>query len=504
MAHQHLDVLIVGAGISGIGAACHLTRQCPGKSYAILERREAIGGTWDLFRYPGIRSDSDMFTFGFNFRPWNETKVLADGTSIREYVQETAAEYGVDQNIKYGLKVISASWSSRQARWSVEAVQESTGKAERFTAAFLMACTGYYNYDAGFRPDFPGEERFGGDIVHPQHWPEDLDYTGKNVVIIGSGATAVTLVPAMAPTAGHVTMLQRSPSYIISLPAEDKISASMRRFLPDTLVYKLTRARNIGIQRAIYALSKAFPVTVRGLILKGAKHQLGGKADLRHFTPKYDPWDQRLCVVPDGDLFRAIRNGKADIVTDHIETFTETGITLRSGQELAADVIITATGLNVQMLGGATLEVDGEPVAINQSLTYKGVLLEGVPNAAIVFGYVNASWTLKADIAAEYVCRLLKHMDANGYTQAVVHAQAADRGKGSVLGSLNSGYVNRGNDTLPRQGAQGPWRVGNNYLRDGPMLRHNPIDDGIVQFTSDCAASEQAPSAKQTRPRASA
>jgi monooxygenase len=483
MRNRHLDVLIVGAGISGIGAACHLRRECPGKTYAILERREAMGGTWDLFRYPGVRSDSDMFTFGFNFRPWIEEKVLADGASIREYVRDTATEYGVDQKIKYGLRVRSASWSDEQARWSVEAVHESTGTIEQFTADFLMACTGYYNFDAGFRPEFPGEQNFGGDIVHPQHWPADLDYAGQKVVVIGSGATAVTLVPAMAATAAHVTMLQRSPSYVISLPAEDKISAALRRVLPTSVVYQLARARNICIQRAIYALAMARPRLVRNLILKGAARRLRGTADLRHFTPEYDPWDQRLCIVPDGDLFSAIRNGSADIVTDDIVTFTDAGITLRSGRELEADLIITATGLDVQMLGGATLEVDSAPVAINDSLTYKGVLLEGVPNAAVVFGYVNASWTLKADIAAEYVCRLLKYMDSHGYTRAVARAQRGDRGTGSVLGSLKSGYVERGNDRLPRQGTHGPWKVRNNYLRDAPMLRHGPIADGILQFS---------------------
>jgi cation diffusion facilitator CzcD-associated flavoprotein CzcO len=500
MAEQHLDVLIVGAGISGIGAACHLTRESPGKSYAILERREAMGGTWDLFRYPGIRSDSDMFTFGFNFRPWNATKVLADGPSIRKYVQDTAGEYGVEKHIRYGIKVVAAKWSSAEARWTVDAVVEATGAKQRFTANFLMACTGYYNYDNGYRPDFPGQDQFAGEVVHPQHWPEDLDYTGKKVVIIGSGATAVTLVPAMAEDAAHVTMLQRSPTYIVSLPAEDKISENMRRVLPESLVYKLARGRNIGIQRAIYALAKARPNAVRKLVLKGAERQLKGTSDLRHFTPEYDPWDQRLCVVPDGDLFKSIRDGKASIVTDRIESFTETGIRLESGDELEADLIITATGLNVQMMGGATLEVDAKPVALNQAVTYKGVMVEGVPNAAIVFGYVNASWTLKADIAAEYTCRLINHMDAHGYTQVVAHAQESDRGEGSVLGALNSGYVRRGNDHLPRQGTNGPWLVRNDYLRDVPVLRRGSIDDGILQFSSERAAPKKA----RPRPRASA
>ncbi|MEO9138161.1 MAG: NAD(P)/FAD-dependent oxidoreductase [Jatrophihabitans sp.] len=490
MSETHVDVLIVGAGISGIGAACHLTRDCPGKTYTILERRDAIGGTWDLFRYPGIRSDSDMFTFGFSFRPWLATKILADGTSIREYVQATASEYDVEKNIRFGLKVTRASWSSATGLWTIDALRESTGHTERFTAGFLVAGTGYYNYDEGFRPQFPGEEDFAGQIVHPQHWPEDLDYADKSVVIIGSGATAITLVPAMATTAAHVTMLQRSPSYVVSLPAVDKISAGLRKVLPAGVVYKLARARNIGIQRAMYALAKARPGIMRGIVIKGAKRQLKGTSDVKHFTPEYDPWDQRLCVVPDGDLFKTIRSGRADVVTDRIDHFTAGGIRLESGAELKADVIVSATGLTVQMLGGASVEVDGEPVVLNRRVTYKGVLLEGVPNAAMIFGYVNASWTLKADISSEYICRLLTHMDEHGWNQVVVHAVDSDRDEGSVLGALNSGYVRRGNDHMPRQGTNGPWKVRHNYLHDAPMLTRKPIDDGVVQFTVTPADSE--------------
>ncbi len=488
MAVQHFDVLIIGAGVSGIDAACHLARECPGKSYAILERRERLGGTWDLFRYPGIRSDSDMFTFGYSFRPWNETRVLADGPSIRQYVADTAAEYGADQHIRYGLKVLHSSWSSADGRWTVEVRNEKTRRKQRFTANYLIAATGYYDYDQGYRPQFPGEERFAGPIVHPQHWPEDLDYAGKRVVIIGSGATAVTLVPAMAPDAGHVTMLQRSPTYIMSLPSVDKISQGMRRFLPDAAVWRMTRRRNITIQRALYGLARSRPGVVRNLILKSAAKQLRGTSDLANFTPEYDPWDQRLCVVPDGDLFRVVRDGRADIVTDRIETFTEKGIKLVSGQELEADVIIAATGLNVQMLGGASVEVDGEPVALNQNVTYKGVLVEGIPNASMIFGYTNASWTLKADIACEYTCRLLNYMDRHGYTQVVAHATDADRSTDSVLGSLDSGYVRRGNDRLPRQGTHGPWKVRNDYVRDVPVLKLGAINDGILQFSRPSAA----------------
>lgn len=482
MDDSRLDVLIIGAGVSGIGAACHLIRECPNKTFAILERRQEIGGTWDLFRYPGIRSDSDMYTFGFDFRPWHDTKVLADGTSIRKYVRDTAAEHDVTSRIRFGLRVVGASWSTEQDLWTVTAVREDTGMVTQFTASFLIAATGYYDYDGGHRPTFPGEDRFAGPVVHPQQWPDDLSYAGKKVVVIGSGATAVTLVPAMAADAGHVTMLQRSPTYIISLPARDAISVFLQRFLSSSTVYKLGRIRNVALQRAIYALAKAYPRFVRNLVVKLAARELGGTTELRHFTPKYDPWDQRLCVVPDGDLFQTIRDGKVSIVTDEVETFTETGIRLRSGAELDADVIITATGLTLQLLGGATLDVDGEPVPVNQLLTYKAVLLENLPNAALVFGYINASWTLKADLAARYVCRLLNHMDAHGHTRVVASARPADRAADSILNALNAGYVRRGNDKLPRQGTNGPWKVRNHYLRDAASLRYGPIDDGVLRF----------------------
>lgn len=378
------------------------------------------------------------------------------------------------EHIRYGLQVVTASWSTEAGRWTVEALDESTGEKQNFTATVFMGCTSYYNYDTGYRPDYPGEEPFRGAIVHPQHWPADLDYAGKKVVIIGSGATAVTLVPAMAADAVHVTMLQRSPTYIVSVPAVDKISVGLGKVLPPATVYKLGRGRNIAIQRAVYAIARARPNVIRNLVLKGARRQLAGKSDLANFTPKYDPWDQRLCIVPDGDLFQVIRDGDADVVTDRIHSITEQGITLESGTELEADVIIVATGLEVQMLGGASIVVDGKPLVLNQIVTYKGVPLEGVPNAALVFGYTNASWTLKADIANEYLCRVLNHMDEHGYTQFVAHATAADRAEGSVLGSLNSGYVRRGNDRMPRQGTHGVWKVGNDYLRDAPDAAPQP------------------------------
>jgi cation diffusion facilitator CzcD-associated flavoprotein CzcO len=491
---EHVDVLIVGAGVSGVGAACHLTRKCPDKSYLVLERRQRMGGTWDLFRYPGVRSDSDMFTFGYSFRPWNATKVLADGSSIRQYVEETAAEYGVNEHIRYGMHVLKGSWSTETGRWTVEVRDEATKRRKKFTANFLMACSGYYNYDEGYRPDFPGEADFAGPIVHPQFWPEDLDYRGKRVVIIGSGATAVTLVPAMAQDTAHITMLQRSPTYILTLPAEDKISEKLRRVLPDSTVWRMARRRNILLQRGLYQLSRSRPELVRNLMIKLAARQLKGKSDIANFTPRYNPWDERLCVVPNGDLFRAVRSGKADIVTDRIERFTPTGIKLESGTELEADIIVTATGLNVQMMGGAEVEIDGEPLQLSDRVAYKSVMLDGVPNAILVFGYTNASWTLKADLACEYACRLLNHMDQHGYRQAVPVAAEADRGEGSVLDALNSGYVRRAEGLLPRQGTNGPWRVRQDYLRDVPMLRVGSIDDGVLQFSRE-------PAPKASRPR---
>jgi monooxygenase len=496
MAIEHVDVLIVGAGVSGIGAACHLTRECPDKSYLVLERRERVGGTWDLYRFPGIRSDTDMLTFSYRFRPWNDIKVMADGPSIQKYVADTAAQYGVDERIRYGLKVLKASWSTELGTWTVEVRDQETGRKKKFTSNFLMVCTGYYNYDQPYRPEFPGEADFTGPIIHPQHWPEDLDYRDKSVVIIGSGATAVTLVPAMAEDAGHVTMLQRSPSYILTLPAEDKLMAQLRRVLPDSAVLRMMRQRNIVLQRVLYRVSKSRPGFMRSTLLKAAERQLHGASDLKHFTPTYDPWDQRMCFVPNGDLFKAIRHGKADVVTDRIERFTPTGIRLASGDELEADIIVTATGLNVQMMGGAHLEVDGAPVAMNETVTYKSVMLAGVPNASVVFGYTNASFTLKADLASEYACRLINHMDAHGYTQVVARATDADVGTTSVMDSLNSGYVQRAADQLPRQGTNGPWKVGNDYLRDVPVLRYAAIDDGVLQFSR---AGRKAPA--KPRPR---
>ncbi|HWJ81692.1 MAG TPA: NAD(P)/FAD-dependent oxidoreductase [Nocardioides sp.] len=478
------DVLIVGAGISGIGAACHLVRSGTGKSFAILERRAAVGGTWDLFTYPGIRSDSDMLTFGFGFRPWNGTKVLADGPSIKQYVAETADEHGVTEHIRFGHQVTRASWSSATGLWTVDALAD--GQPRTYTSRFLVGATGYYDYDQGHRPVFPGEEDFAGRVVHPQHWPADLDHTGKRVVVIGSGATAITLVPTMAGEAEHVTMLQRSPSYVMTVPATDPVASPLAKVgVPAGLLYATGRWRNVLLQQAVYKLCRAQPRLARRVLLSAVRAQVGPDVDMKHFTPSYDPWDERLCVVPDGDLFRVLRRGEASIVTDHIETFTSSGIRLQSGEEIPADIVVAATGLKIQLMGGADLEVDGERVDTHDRMLYKGVLLEGVPNAMYVIGYTNASWTLKADLASEYFCRLLRHMDEHGQTQVVAVAEAGDRTEVSVMGdSMRSGYIQRGDAVMPRQGRRMPWRIRNDYLRDAPALRRGRIADPALRFST--------------------
>ncbi len=482
MSEQHFDVLIIGAGVSGIGMACHLKRECPGKSFAILERRQSLGGTWDLFRYPGIRSDSDMFTFGYNFRPWTGGKVLADGASIKNYVSETAIETEVERHIRYGLAVKTAVWSSIEKCWKLTAVNEATGKSEHYTASFIVGCTGYYNYDQGYKPDFPGEADFKGQVVHPQHWPEGLEYTGKKVVVIGSGATAITLVPTMAEKAGHVTMLQRSPTYLMPLPSTDKVTLGLQKVLPAKAAYRLTRARNITISRFLYQRSRKSPKAMRRLFLGIIKRQVGDQTDMRHFTPVYDPWDQRLCVVKDGDLFGALKAGRASIATDHIERFTETGIRLKSGEHLDADIIVPATGLDIQMLGGIKPKVDGQEVVLKDKVVYKNVMVEGVPNAGMIFGYTNISWTLKADIASEYMCRLINHMDRHGLRVAVAKDSENSLGEDTVMGSLDAGYIKRAADRLPRQGTHGPWKASQNYLEDVKVLRFDPIEDGYIEF----------------------
>ncbi len=482
MSEQHFDVLIIGAGVSGIGMACHLRRECPGKSFAILERRKALGGTWDLFRYPGIRSDSDMFTFGYNFRPWVGDKVLADGASIKGYVQATAREHDVERHIRFGQAVTDADWSSVNKVWTLTARNEATGEPVTYTANFLIGCTGYYNYDQGYQPDFPGAETFQGRMVHPQHWPEDLDYAGKNVVVIGSGATAITLVPTLAQQAGHVTMLQRSPTYLMPLPSSDKLALGLQKVLPDRLAYRLTRARNVAIARFLYQRSRKNPKLMRKVFLGIIRRQVAGVADMRHFTPDYDPWDQRLCVVKDGDLFHALRAGTASIATDHIERVTETGIRLKSGAFLEADIIVPATGLDIQMLGGIRPRVDGQELQLRDRVVYKNVMVEGLPNAAMIYGYTNASWTLKVDIAAEYLCRLMNLMDRRGHQTVVARDTENSASDETVLGSLNAGYIRRAADRLPRQGTHGPWRAGQNYLEDVKILRFDPIEDGYLEF----------------------
>ncbi|MDX1693579.1 MAG: NAD(P)/FAD-dependent oxidoreductase [Ketobacteraceae bacterium] len=481
MVTKHVDVLIVGAGLSGIGAAAHLRRECPKKTFAIIERRQNMGGTWDLFRYPGIRSDSDMFTLGYNFKPWKNDKSIADGDSILKYIKETADEYRLNEHIYYGRKVVAGNWSSASASWTLTAENEQTGETETFSANYLIGCTGYYNYEAGYTPDFPGINNYQGEVVHPQKWTDDIDYANKNVVIIGSGATAVTLLPAMAETAAHVTMLQRSPTYVATVPEKDEISIRLRRYLPEKVVYHLARARNVALQRTIYELSKKRPKTMRRLLLGAARRQLGDDFDMRHFKPRYNPWDERLCAVPNGDLFKVLRKGKGSVVTDHIDTFTRDGILLKSGKELKADMVITATGLDVKIAGNMQPTVDGKKVQVNQCLTYKGAMLSGVPNFSMVFGYTNSSWTLKADLVAEFTCRLINYMDKRGIPYCVPEAGPDDASDGPFL-DLQSGYIQRAAHQLPRQGRRGPWKVVQNYFRDIPMLRFGRLDDGILKF----------------------
>ncbi|TVT48070.1 NAD(P)/FAD-dependent oxidoreductase [Amycolatopsis rhizosphaerae] len=477
----HVDVLIIGAGLSGIGAAHHLQKAFPGRGYAILEARDAIGGTWDLFRYPGIRSDSDMHTLGYRFRPWTRAKAIADGPSILRYVRDTAAEAGIDRNIRFGHRVVGASWSGEQARWTVDTVHNGT--PVRFTARFLYVCTGYYHYDAGHLPDFPGIERFRGRVVHPQHWPEDLDYAGKKVIVIGSGATAVTLVPAMTDRAAHVTMLQRSPTYILSLPAEDRIATALRRLLGARAAYPIARWKNVVVSTLLYQLSRRRPELVKSLIRKATVRQLPAGYDVdTHFKPRYQPWDQRLCLVPDGDLFAALRRGDASVVTGRIAEFTATGIRLESGEELEGDLVVTATGLRLLAFGGITLTVDGREVKLPETMAYKGMMLSGVPNFAFTIGYTNASWTLKADLVSEYVVRLLRHLGAHGYDTCVpVNDDPAVTER--PLLDFDAGYVLRSVDEFPRAGSRAPWRLGMSYAHDLVNLRHGRIDDGNLRFS---------------------
>lgn len=481
MSIDHYDVLIIGAGLSGIGMACRLAEAAPGKRVGILERRHAIGGTWDLFRYPGVRSDSDMFTFGYGFRPWNELKVLADGPSIRRYVVDTAREFGVEEKILFGLRTTHASWSSSARCWTLHAEDEA-GARRVFTCSFLIGATGYYDYTHGHLPAFPGMANFSGRLIHPQHWPDDLDWRDKRVVVIGSGATAITLVPALAADAAHVTMLQRSPGYIFSVPSHDVLSAVLLHVLPAKLVYALARRRNIFLQRTLYKAALRWPARVRAILLGAVRRQLGDGA-MADFSPAYDPWTQRLCVVPDADLFKTIRVGRASVVTGEVSGFGERSVRLSSGHEIEADIVVSATGFNLQALGGMTIDIDGEPRDAGHVLTYKGVLLDGIPNMAVLFGYINASWMLKVDLAAQYVCRLLNHMDAHGRTVATPKAPEGEVLDVCILDALRAGYVARGEATMPRQGRSGPWRVTHRYELDRQILLEAPIDDPALHVS---------------------
>ncbi len=480
-ADADFDVIIVGAGLSGIGAACHLVRKRPKTSFAILEARNAIGGTWDLFRYPGIRSDSDMSTFGYAFRPWDDTRAIADGPSILRYLTGTAREHGVDRAIRFGHKVARASWRSADARWTLD-VTGPGNETVQFSCSFLLLCAGYYEYAEGYMPGWPGMERFAGRIIHPQHWPEDLRHEGKRVVVIGSGATAVTLVPAMAKTAGHVVMLQRSPSYIVARPSEDPMAQRLGRWLPGRLTHAMVRWKNIALQLYLFRLSRRRPAAVRAGILKLAQAAVGPGIDAaKHFSPRYEPWDQRLCLVPDGDLFAALRTGKASVVTGEIETFTEAGLRLSSGEELAADIIVTATGLKLRLMGGIKIAVDGQPVEAGSTTIYKSAMFSDIPNMASVFGYTNASWTLKSDLIAAYVCRLLDHMDRRGYAICTPRRNDVTTAEEPTL-PLSSGYIRRAKNLLPKQGTRKPWRMNQNYALDIMALRFAPIDDGALEF----------------------
>ena len=480
---QHVDVLIVGAGLSGIAAAFHLQAHCPKKSYTIVEGRASLGGTWDLFRYPGIRSDSDMHTMGFSFKPWTSDKVIADGAEILSYLKETAEQYGIDRHIQYNLRVMKVLWSTEEARWTVEMERGPSREPATMTCSFLFMCTGYYDYEKGYTPVFPGADRFKGRIVHPQQWPADLDYAGKQVVIVGSGATAVTLVPAMAKTAAHVTMLQRSPTYIVARPGSDTFVSRLQKYLPKKVALSLVRWRNILIGMHFYRIARKEPDKFSAAIIGGARAQLGENYDVAtHFTPKYKPWDQRLCLVPDGDLFKCIREGQATIVTETIDSFNENGIKLTSGKQLPADVIVTATGLTMQLISRVEVSVDGKRVELKNTFNYKGTMFSGIPNFALAIGYTNASWTLKAELSCLYVCRLLNYMDRRKFRSAVPNFIEGALAEQPMV-SLSSGYVQRAISDLPKQGVERPWTLRNNFPRDSVFMRFGKVDDGTMRFS---------------------
>lgn len=480
MTNADIDVLIVGAGLSGIGAAVHLQNDCPDKTYTILEGRDAIGGTWDLFRYPGIRSDSDMHTLGYVFKPWTEAKAIADGPNIRKYVRETASEHGIDQNIRFGHRVVSASWSSEAALWTVTA--EEGDQTREFRCRFLFMCSGYYNYEAGYTPDFEGMDSFEGEIAHPQKWTPEIAYENKKVVVIGSGATAVTLVPEMSKDAAHVTMLQRSPTYIVSRPARDWLANLMRSVLPENWAYSASRWKNIKLGRFFYDRTQSHPERIKKKLLDGVRKELGDGFDIeKDFTPQYNPWEQRLCLVPDGDLFESLKSGKASVVTDHIDRFVPEGIKLKSGETLEADLIVTATGLDLQLFGGMNVTVDGNTMQHGDLLTYRGLMYRDVPNFANVFGYTNASWTLKADLTSHYVCRLINHIDETGADFCVPRATNADAHVNDMV-PLSSGYFARAVDRMPKEGMAEPWQQLHDYTADIQALKMGPLEDGTMTF----------------------
>ncbi|MFD1859820.1 NAD(P)/FAD-dependent oxidoreductase [Aeromicrobium camelliae] len=477
MSTDHVDVLIVGAGLSGIGAAYRLQEMSPGKTYAVLEQREQIGGTWDLFRYPGVRSDSDMYTLSYPFRPWTNEKAIADGGDIRQYIVDTAREAGIAPHIRYGRRVESASWSSEDALWTVTSRLDD-GSTETVTASFLYLCSGYYSYDEGYTPPFRGIEDYEGRVVHPQFWPEDLDYAGKNVVIIGSGATAITLLPSMARDAAKVTMLQRSPTYILSQPGKDPIANVARRLLPQQLVHRATRLRYAVVTVGFYVFCRTFPKLARRILLGLAQRQ-APELDSKHLSPYYKPWDQRLCVVPGGDLWRVVREGKADIVTDHIEEFTPKGIALKSGEHLDADIVVTATGLQLVALGQIDVSVDGRTIDPHELYTYKGLMFSGVPNLAWCVGYTNASWTLRADLTWKYVARYLNHLDEHGYAYGMPDPAGASGDPAPIL-DLESNYIKRVEDKLPLQGSRRPWTIRQNWFLDAWDARRTDLDEEMI------------------------
>lgn len=482
---EYFDVVIVGAGLSGIGAAYYLQAKCPTKSYVILEGRDGMGGTWDLFRYPGVRSDSDMHTLGYNFKPWTAAQAIADGPAILEYIRETAAENDIDQHIRYNHMVKRANWSSTDAAWTLTIERQDNGETIEIQCNFLSMCSGYYSYEEGYTPEFNGRERFQGEIVHPQKWPEDLDYTGKRVIVIGSGATAMTLIPAMADQTEHITMLQRSPTYVVARPDEDRVANFLRKVLPQKWAYSLTRWKNVVFQQYIYNQTRTNPEKVKEELLNMVRKELGPDYDVeKHFTPSYDPWDQRLCLVPNGDLFEAIKSGKASVVTDHIDTFTEQGILLKSGQELEADIIITATGLNMIGLGGAEIYLDDCLVDFAEHITYKGIMYSGIPNLVSVFGYINASWTLRADLISEYTCRLLNHMDEKGVRQCAPYLREEDKNMKTrpLIDNFSAGYMQRTLHLFPKQGEYEPWLNPQNYRRDRKLFLKGELEDGVLLF----------------------